>query len=314
MAILKWTPSTNLRSQLEELRHRLAEPFDPSQEGTSNPVEGYYPDQALLNFLHAAELMVAHDVVDDALLSLQTTFDITTANGTETYDLPQRSLTALGDPPILRLVAAELDRGWGRKYPCRLLPPEAFFRADFDPMFRASERSPVASLIDDGQIRVRPIPGAEAGATKLVLRYIRVPRRRFRHYKGIVDSSTTTIVTDGDMIQPASFWVTNAQCSLRIVTQNGILGEERMVTANDATTITVTPAFSEAPVAGDEYHIGEVSELSDELIPAVMAWATYLGYQADARGDHTIPLQEYKGFIQSINQRYAGIHGQEAKV
>lgn len=305
--------TTNLAAQLVALRARLGEPY----EGTSaTPVnEGYFTQEDLVQFIYEAEVRLARDLVNDAITGLQTTVSRTTVDGTATYDAPATNITVADDPPVLRMVGVDLDTGSGL-YPCREISRKDLWKVDDWATHRADPRHPVMVWDAAGQVTVRPTPGAEAAAAKLVFRYYKVPRRRYRWHIGVVGSaSTTTILAAGATIYPDDYWITDCKSSLRM-SSGYIRGQERMI--SDFTSLglfTVSFAFSEAPTAGDHFLAGEVSDLGDQVGDLMLGFAAYLGRQkiGDPQQAQAF-LAEYQSGVQRVNATYGGTRGGDVEV
>lgn len=300
--------TTNLGVQIQMLRSRLAEPYEAAIE--SSTTEGYFRDAELVDFIYQAELRIAKDLPNDALVGLQTVVSRTTANGTATYKRPTLDQTVADDPPILRLIAVELDTGSGL-YPCRNISRKDLWRVDDHITHRADSRHPIFAFDDSGNVIVRPVPGSEAGAAKLKFRYLKVPPRRYKHIRGTVDSATTTTIVDADTGKPADFWETDGKSSIRMASGD-LIGEERMIQDWTPSTFTVDFAFSEAPAVADEYIAGQVSDLGDEFNDMVIAYATYLAKLKDSEVEEAnLALGEYNSGVQSIHSVYGGTRGGE---
>lgn len=301
--------TTNLAAQLVALRARLGEPY----EGTSaTPVnEGYFTQEDLVQFIYEAEVRLARDLVNDAITGLQTTVSRTTVNGTASYDVPANDIAVADDPPVLRMVGVDLDTGSGL-YPCREISRKDLWKSDDWSTHRADPRHPMMVWDASGKITVRPTPGTEAGAAKLIFRYYKLPRRRYRWHIGVVGSATTTtILAAGATVYPDDYWITDCKSSLRI-SSGDIKGQERMISDFTSATglFTVAFAFSEAPVATDQFLAGEVSDLGDQVGDLMLAYAAFLGRQKIGDPQQAqMFLAEYQSGVQRVNATYGGTRG-----
>jgi hypothetical protein len=314
-----YASTTNLGVQLQALRSRLGEPYDDATEDTGGN-EGYYTQLELIEFIYQAELRLAKDLVNDALVGLHTTVSRTTTDGVATYDLPTTDITVADDPPVLRMVGVDLDTGAGL-FPCRQISRKDLWKADDWGTHRAEPRHPIMVYDAAGQITVRPTPttAGGVGAGKLVFRYLKVPRRRFRHHRGIVNSVTSTTVfidADAGALYSNGHWTTDTKSAVRIVV-GGLTGEERMIASFIGSTgaYTVAFGFSQQINVNDEYIAGEISEIGDHVGDMTLAWASYLGKQKIGESQEAQNyLAEYQSGVKSINELYAGTRGGHVEV
>lgn len=288
----------NLEVEIRQVRERLGEPARDDQ------ADNYITDREIVDWIHAAEHQIIQDVADDALTDLHGETSETTVNGTESYAL------ATNASDFLRLLDVRLDTGMGL-VECDLINPKQRRQLYESPTWRPTAAHPFAWLYG-ASIYVAPIPGSEAGAGKLKIRYVKQPNRRFKHDTGLTDAAgiTTTLVDAGLRTEPDDYWNSG---SVRLKT--GILaGEERTVSDfdNGTNTITVSSAFSGTPGTGIYYEIGEVSDVGEEFNPLIISWATYLAYLKDREVDLAQDQkQRYDMGVQKINARYGAYHRQE---
>ncbi len=311
MPTVGYASTTNLGVQIQALRSRLGEPFEDAAEDTGGS-EGYYRQSELLDFIYQAELRLAKDLVNDALVGLHTTVSRTTLDGTDLYDLPTTDITVPDDPPVLRMISVELDTGSGL-FPCRQISRKDLRKVDEWSSHRAEARHPVMMYDAAGQILVRPIPSTEAGATKLVFRYLKIPRRRYRHHRGKIDSvvSTTIFIDASADIYPNDYWFTDTNSSVMIVVGQ-LAGEARMISDFDGLLggFTVAHAFSKSLNVTEEYIAGEISEIGDHTGDLQLAYASFLGKQKIGEAQLAANfLAEYQSGVEKVNEVYAGARG-----
>ncbi len=276
----------------------LGEPWEYSAEqvaaGTASEM-GYYTNEDIVGFIYRAELQTIQDLGFDAFPSLFAVQNRTTVNGTAVYDLPGKNPAIGDDYPILQLISVELDAGAGYLVPCEMMRRDYFQRIVQDSAIQPSVYAPIAAYDSSRQIIVSPTPGAEAGAGKLVFRYVRVPQRRYKHYHGEIDAaSTATNIIDAQAGFPTSFWLPDGGSSIRMHT-GLLIGEERTVLSwtNASHTYVLNFALSAAPATGDHYLVGELSDLGDEYSGMVVSYAAYLGKMKDSDKDADRFLGEY---------------------
>lgn len=296
MATWGYASPTNLRVQLNMLRTMIGEPFDYATEDTTAPAEGYYTTQELVDLIYQSEMQLIQDLGVDAFPGLLANVSRTTVDGTNTYDLPGRNQAVADEPPILRLLSIEADVGAGYLVPVKLVRRDRFSEVVQDGEVALSVYSPLAAYNTRSQLIIAPTPSDEAGAGKLVFRYVKVPPRRYRHWHGLVDaSSTASKIRDASATHPTGFWTTDTRCTVRIT--SGILnGQERTLKAWDATNdeFEVDFAFSGVPETGAHYLVGEVSDLGDEFNGAVLAYAAFLALSKDRDPIAQVHHQEYR--------------------
>lgn len=310
MPTVGYASTTNLGVQLQALRSRLGEPYEDAAEDTGG-TEGYYRQMELVEFIYQAELRLAKDLVNDALVGLHVTVSRTTASGTDLYDLPTTDMSVADEPPVLRMIAVDLDTGSGL-FPCRQISRKDLWKVDDWSSHRAEARHPVMMYDAAGQILVRPIPGAEFAADKLIFRYIKTPTRRYRFHRGITETSTLSTLVDVDAaIYGDDYWITDCKASIRL--EDGTFrGEDRMIDDFTSVTGTYSVAFdwSSLPPVGTEYIAGEVSDLGDHLGDLMLSFAAFLGKQkiGDQQGSANY-LAEYQSGVEAVNKTYAGGRG-----
>lgn len=283
----------NLQTEIREIRTRLSAPV------RSNDTDNYITDLEIVDWIWAAELQIAQDVSDDALLDLEATDSVTTVNGTSAYSLAS---------DFQRLLSVQLDVGAGLQYARIINPKQARLIAQ-SPSWRSSAMNPYA-WVYAGQLNVSPTPGSEAAVGKLKVNYVGRPTQRAKHiYSYTTGAGTAITMVDSALVQADDFW---NNCKVRLTT-GALKNQERLVTDFTASSDTLTVAtFGTDPGQSIYYEMGEVSDLGDEFSPLIVAWATYLGFIKDADMElAAAQLNEYRTAVQAINARYGAFHRQE---
>jgi len=312
MATVGYASTTNLGVQLQALRSRLGEPYEDATEDTGG-TEGYYRQMELVEFIYQAELRLAKDLVNDALVGLHVTVSRTTTDAKDLYDLPTTGIDVADEPPVLRMISVDLNTGSGL-FPCRQISRKDLWKVDDWSTHRAEPRHPVMMYDAAGQILVRPIPTTVGGvgAGYLVFRYIKTPRRRYRWHRGITETSTLSTLVDVDAaIYGDDYWITDCKSSIRL--EDGTFrGEDRMIDGFTSVTGTYSVAWdwSSLPPVGTEYIAGEISDLGDHLGDLILSFAAFLGKQkiGDEQGGANY-LAEYQSGVETVNKTYAGARG-----
>lgn len=307
MPTVGYAPTTNLRVQIDTIRARLAEPFEAADAAVAT--EGYFRQIEIVDYIHQSEIKVAQDLPNDALTGLLTVLEIMTVDGTDIYRRPGTDISEFDDTPILRLVSLDLDTGAGL-FPCQIVGRQNLWMSDNTPTHRATAMRPRAAFDDDGNIIVRPVPGAEAGAAMLIYRYIRIPRRRYKHYRGTVTTGTSaTMFEDTAAPYPSDYWNTDGVSTVRFM--DGTLeGEERTILdwTGPSDLYELAHTLSIAPTVGDAYVAGETSDLGAEFNPMVIAYSVYQGMQKQfEEGQANIALGEYNQLLQMMTQKYTDL-------
>lgn len=307
MPTVGYAPTTNLRVQIDAVRARLAEPFEVADAADAqNP--GYFRQDEIIDFIHQAEIKTAQDLPVDALTGLLTVLSLPTVNGTDTYRRPGTDQTQTDDTPILRLVAIDLDTGAGLM-PCQITGRQNMWMAENMQTHRATPMRPRAAWDDAGNITVRPVPGSEAAAGKLIYRYIRIPRRRYKHWRGTVTTATdATHFSDSSADFPDDYWNTDGVSTVRFLTGTS-RGEERTIAAYASATDAYTlDHAATVPAVGDEYVAGEVSQIGAEFSPMVIAYAVYQGMQKQMEDSQAqIAMGEYTQHLQMAMRQYTDL-------
>ncbi len=289
----------NLETDIRDLRTRIAQPV------RANPDDGFLTDLEAVGMLNFAALRVAQDIVDDALPDLHQKNDQTTISGQENYSVPS---------DLLRILSVEIDYGQGFN-PAQLVSPKELILDRWDPVWRAENTRPNYAVLSN-EIFIRPIPDSvTAGATRLRIRYIQTPARRFKHLQGKTDGDgTTTVLAISTDASPSNWWVGTTPVPINARIQSGVLaGEERTVSASSKdTNITVSVVYSAIPGTGIIFDVGEESPLSKAFQDLMMGYAAYLGWSKDenesgANREFTL----YTSAVKGINARYNRLHAQE---
>jgi len=260
---------TNLMSQIKAVETRTAEALIDG-----SPI--YLSRTETMEAIYEAELHIAMNLPDDALYRLHNQVYRTTVNGQDEYALPRGGVTApeLDEYPMMRVLSVELDTGSGLTF-CKLHNMTRFRELDSKGSDRASAQNPYATIYHQNLI-VRPIPGTEAADDKLRIRYVAVPRRRYKAYEGTTTSASSASSVNDNGSGFGSGWFNNpseVRTYLRWV-DGANAGKDHVVTAFSGTVFTVDPALTGSVATGAKFDVGSVSDIGEEFSEMIVCYAS----------------------------------------
>jgi len=285
---------SNLQWEITQVRGKLGIPY------RTDPQDAYITDEEIVNWLHEGEKRLALDVADDALPELQVEQSVNTVVDTGSYALPTDQTR------ILQVLLDSADRGL---YECSLVNPQKFREIDTNPLWAATPRRPFV-MFWNNKAYVRPIPTVLVTGG-LLYRYVKVPTRRHRHYKGQTTAAGTNVtLVDTATPGPDDYW----NASGVILRSGPLKGEVETVSdfVDSTGTLTVSSAFPAIPGSAVQFEVGQVSDISSEFIDMVILWATYLGRKKEQEEELAQTVKaDYESELERINGRYQAFHRTE---
>lgn len=279
----------NLETQIRQVRSRFAEPR------TADPADDRFTDTEILEWIHQAEIHVIRNIAEREKWIRTATFPA--VNGQELYDRATAGFpTDLIDIVRVTYASAPCIRHPVHEIDALEMNSRRFPRKGYNQYFYE-----LAGTFGTSKLGIRPIPN---DATNIVLWYIKMPYRRYKHKRGTTTAAGTNveIIDATNLTHPNNFW-TDSEVRLF----DGVLaGQERIVASSTKATtrLTVSTAFDEIVAQNVIFEVGEVSELSKELDPLVTAWATYLAKMKNADPDASAVKIEFKELLAEHNSRY----------
>lgn len=280
----------NLSEEMALVRERLSEPFRDDQTAA------FIKDIEIVRWIGQGELQVMHDLVDDALFTVQK----------EATSTPSSGVVALPSD-FMRLISVKVQLKDGAVYvEADLVSPKQGRNLLESPQWRPTAMRPFCYIFN-GSIYIFP-----STASSATVRYIYRPTRRYKYFTGVHTGadSTTALFFAGMTAVTLDYWK-NCEVTLNDGTQLGASKTCTTSATGSPTQLTVG-AFDAQVLTGTSVTVGEVSVLPGDLYPLWIAWAAKLGFQKDRDYQNAqIEDELYKSSVRTLNERYGGLHRAE---
>jgi hypothetical protein len=282
----------NLETQIRQVRARLSEP------GRDDYRDDRITDLEIVDWIHKAEIRVCRDVVERERITQTAT--VAAVSAQELYTIADTNFPS-GILDIVRVTYGGVE--------CSRWPVHELGALDQNTLYDPVKgRLQFFYVLNDTanpgemSIGIRPVPD---DTSDIVITYVPVPPRRWKHWSGTADNLAATEVRliDSGMQHPDDFWI-GAEVRL---TSGLFEGEERTVVDSvEATTLVIVGVdFSAIVPLSTTFDMGDPTTLPPEWEDLVITWATYTGLLKDKEVENASAVRaEYEQYLSIVNQRY----------